>query len=262
MAFLQKAVLRAASETPEGRQALEDAAQSFLGELAKNGQIWGEPLWTWSGQALHVVVKTPCRDSLSGKHSSARVDQAALLLRKHNAGSIGWRPVGTPTSSRRSADEWATCPTFYVYTNAFDDGSPIAAGDTGEGVPLYFLPVSACVREALVSWMSAYKHHDSIWLGSRALERAAYDQLTTFDSDLMKQGRALALDVETAVGRPVYTYLYRYEAPLSDESDRPCPGCDNPWAQAADPSTRGLSWFDFKCDKCRVVSHQGVSSDG
>lgn len=258
MAFLHKAVLRAVRRTQEGRRALDEAAVVLLGELRNNGQIWGEPLVVWSGDELHVVVKAPCRDSLSRRHQSGRVRGAVERLREECAGPLVWRSAGGADDVEICSGEWARCPGFYLFTHALDDTSPVVAGDHGKAVPLYLLPVGDGVRAGLVSWMEAYKHHDNLWLDSGALERAAYGQLAGIESELSRRGRALAKELEAGLGKPVYYYLHRYEALPEGEGERRCPGCGGAWAREGDATTRGLGWFDFLCEGCRVVSHRGV----
>lgn len=43
----------------------EDLLLTYLGDLAKNGQVWGEPLTTWIDDTVHVACHLPCPDSLS-----------------------------------------------------------------------------------------------------------------------------------------------------------------------------------------------------
>lgn len=258
MPFIQEAILRPCNPGDECQAALEDAALSLLGTLSKNGQIWGEPLTAWVDGGLHLLAKTPCEDSLDSRYHSSWVEEDVRRLREHCMGSLSWRSRGTSDTQRCSPPDWEECPALYLFTHAFDDSSPVVAGDNGEPVPLYLLQIDPRDREALLFWMRAYRHHDSIWLDSRALEKAAYEQLGAINSELSQRGRALAIGLERALKKPTYYYLHRYHGLRDGEADRPCPGCGGRWARRSDPSTRGLAWFDFRCDECRIVSHQGV----
>lgn len=260
MPFIQEAVLRPRSLGGECRATLEDAAESVLGELSRNGQIWGRPLTAWVDGSLHLVAKTPCEDSLDSRYSSPWVEEYLRRLGEHCMGPLSWHSRGSRDVARCSPSEWEACPAFYLFTHAFDDGSPVVAGDSGDPAPLYLLRIDPRLREALLSWMSAYRSLDSIWLSSHALEKAAYEQLADIDSGLSRRGRALATEVEGALRRPVYYYLHRYHGLDEGEADRPCPGCGCRWARQSDPSTRGLAWFDFMCEGCRVVSQRAVDA--
>lgn len=259
MSFIHETTLRPAQQTRECRSALEDAAIEHLGHLHKNGQIWGDYLTSWADGCLYLVAKAPSDDSLEPQHRSKWAEESLARLREHCQDALSWRSRGSHDSPRRSSADWAQCESFYLFTHAFDDTSPVVAGDNGDPVPLYLLPIEPELREGLLFWMSSYRHHDSIWLDSRELEDAAYGQLSDARSELSLRGRALAAELEVSVGRPTYYYLQRYHALPDGEAVRPCPGCGRSWARISDSTTRGMGWFDFACDACRLVSHQGVN---
>ena len=125
------------------------------------------------------------------------------------------------------------------------------------------LPVAFEHKEQLYFWQRSYYHHDNIWLGSGALEIGAYRQLADPASELAEHGRDLCREIETATGVPTFYYLMRYWGRLKGEEQRLCPGCGTAWRTERSREWPGRFWqFDFNCDRCRLVSHLGVSTDG
>jgi hypothetical protein len=57
--------------------------------------------------------------------------------------------------------------------------------------------------------------------------------------------------------------LTRYWGRPKGEDQRLCPGCRNPWRAERLQESPGRFWqSDFQCDRCRLVSHVAVSTDG
>lgn len=259
MTYLQETRLRPREHTESARAALDDAAQSMLAMLCKNGQVWGEPLHAWVGEVLKIVALTPYRDSLEPVHHSEWVVRELVKLSSYCADTIRWSTEGTDFGPRPSAADWASCEAFYLFTHALDRTSPVCAGDTGEPAPLYLLPISPRLREDLNRWGAVYGDLDRVWLDSGDLEDATYAQLSELESRFTRDGRAFAAELEQALARPTYYYLKRYHALTSGEESRPCPGCGNPWAQPETSDARGLARFELKCDRCRLISSHGVN---
>jgi predicted nucleic acid-binding Zn ribbon protein len=248
------------SLTPLGALAdLEDLVEVYLGDLSKNGQIWGEPLVTPIDGTLHVACIIPCADSLSDEYASDFV-HGDLEKVVAAAGEPVWRVRGGASAERTTREAWLQCPSFYMRTHLLDRSSPVVAGDSGEAVPLYLLGIDPNLREALLFWMSAYAALDRIWLNSRALEMPAYLELSGFDSDFNRHGRSIAADVERAVGRPVHYYLMTYFVRHPPSVQESCPSCGAPWRAAESARTRGLEAFAFRCDPCRLVADPGVDT--
>jgi predicted nucleic acid-binding Zn ribbon protein len=88
-------------------------------------------------------------------------------------------------------------------------------------------------------------------MGCATLERAALRELSRHDSSLSRRGRAITEKITHATTIPTYTYLYRGSGlSRAQELRRRCPSCGDAWA-LAEPWRR----FDFRCDRCRLVSN-------
>jgi predicted nucleic acid-binding Zn ribbon protein len=81
-------------------------------------------------------------------------------------------------------------------------------------------------------------------------ERWALNQMQEINSPLSKQGRAICSKIEALTSIPTYYYLDNYNKFKNDRLSRPCPGCNKKWGLKTALRNR----YDFKCDKCRIVS--------
>jgi len=82
-------------------------------------------------------------------------------------------------------------------------------------------------------------------------------------SELAEEGRDLCRAIESATGVPTFYYLMRYWGRPKAEERRRCPGCGDAWRTERPREPPNRFWqFDFKCDRCRLVSHLGAANDG
>src|SRR5437867_10465246 len=90
------------------------------------------------------------------------------------------------------------------------------------------------------------------------LELPAYRQLADPRATLAKNGLELCRAIEKATGLSTYYYLHRYYAFERGEERRRCPSCGGQWRRRPrQPVFGGLKGFEFRCDRCRLVSTQG-----
>lgn len=156
--------------------------------------------------------------------------------------------------------DWKTTHSFYLFTHAFDDTSPLCSGKTGKPIPLYLLPISDLDREKAYFGALSYRYHDRIWLDSGELETSTYKQMVEPDSGLSKKGRSLCHKIEHLTNIPTYYFLNRYWGRKVGEENRLCPSCGKTWrVKENDLDTEGFNGFVFRCDSCRLVSHLGDS---
>lgn len=238
---------------------LEEAAEFYLGALLHSGQIGGEYFLTWTKDRLnaHVLLAGPGAFAL--RHHTAQGQQALAKVAEAFGGQPAWSILQDDAGTRPSS--WKGAPFLYLYAHAADWDSPVRRGDAKPPVPVFLLPISPEQKEQLYFWQTSYAHHDHLWLGSGALESAAYRQLADPNSQLAQTGRELGRALETATGVPTFYYLMRFWARSpEDEAQRRCPGCGGQWAipPAAKQPAR-FPVFDFGCDDCRLLSHLGVS---
>jgi len=246
-------------KSPE-RDKLKDAAEWYLAALLKNGQIYGEYQFAWSNAALVAYTHVARPDSLAERHHSewAMSDLNSVV-----------KAFGQPPKCELIDDDvpkrfrsWKRSTSFYLFTHAFDDASPICCGDTGRPIPLYLLPITQQSRQDLYLWARSYNYHDNIWLGSAALEIAAYKQLADPTSDLSVTGRDLCADVERATETSTFYFMHRYWGRNVGEAVRACPVCGRKWHASDSPTDRQpFHRFHFRCKRCRLVSHCADSYD-
>lgn len=236
------------------RDALKDAAESYLASLLKNGQLYGEYLLAWCEDNLVAYTHLPRPDSVAERHHSAWVKKEFDVVVKNFGGPPKCKLIDDDVPKR--FPNWKQSASFYLFTHAFDDTSPVCCGDSGKPIPLYLLPLGQELREHIYFWGCAYKQHDHIWLNSAALEIPAYKQLADPMSDLSANGRELCAQVERATGRPTYYFLMRYWGRNIGEAVRRCPSCGGKWhTSETETDRRPFFQFHFCCQRCRLVSH-------
>ena len=242
-------------------EQLRDAAESYLVEMARAGQISGEYFLSWTRGRLNAHVLLACRSATELRYHSQRGKREL----KQVADAFGKKPLwrilddGAP----QRPPSWKDAPFLYLFTNAFDRFSPVCRGDGKAPIPVCLLPLAFEYQEQLYFWQRTYRHLDHIWLDSGALEIAAYRQLADPESEVSRNGRDLCKEIEAATGVPTYYYLMRYWGRPNGEDQRRCPGCGGAWRAECPQESPGRFWqFDFKCERCRLVSHKGVSLEG
>jgi predicted nucleic acid-binding Zn ribbon protein len=240
------------------RESLKYVAEDYLASLIWNGQIYGDCLLAWSDAQLIGYTRVARPDSFARRYHS----QWGVSALKKLIGALGcdpqWRIIDDDVPKRFPA--WRRSSSFYLFTHAFDDASPVCCGDSGEPIPVYLLPISDQDRQDLYSWAGSYKEFDKVWLASGALEIPAYKQIADPKSDLSVDGRDLCAKIEKATEKPTFYYLPRYWGRNDGEATRLCPLCGGEWRlsdQNADMAP--FHKFQFKCDSCRLVSRIAVS---
>jgi predicted nucleic acid-binding Zn ribbon protein len=139
-----------------------------------------------------------------------------------------------------------------LFTTYLEIQSPVRCGDCFLPVPLYRLPrfMSGEFVE-VITWASAYKSCDSLFMGSSTGERFGYREMSRVNSSLSLRGREICKHFELGTGKPTYYYLHRYYGrSRSVEAARKCPGCERQWLL----KQKWHSLFDFRCEVCRLVS--------
>ncbi|QIF03673.1 DUF2310 family Zn-ribbon-containing protein [Roseimicrobium sp. ORNL1] len=244
------------------RAQFEDAAESYLGELSRGGQIDGAFMLSRSKGQLIAQVLVAAVGAWETRHHSAHGKAELKKVVALFGEAPLWRVLDDDVPERQLS--WKGAPHLYLFTNALDRSSPVCRGDGGAQVPVFRVPVSTDIKERLREWQRSYRHHDHLWLASGTLEMAAYRELADSESELSREGRELCWMVESATGIPTYYYLMRYWSRRpSVEARRSCPGCGCAWrVERSEEGRPRFCDFEFKCDRCRLVSNQGVSTDG
>ncbi len=119
-------------------------------------------------------------------------------------------------------------------------------------MPLYRVPAMASGDfNELICWMSDYPSCDRLQMDCSTLERAATREISRVDRALSTRGRAHAAAIAASTGRPTYYHLHRgHGRSRAAEAARRCPSCDGEWLLA-----RRQHLFDFRCDRCHLLSN-------
>ncbi|WP_158589075.1 Zn-ribbon-containing protein [Alginatibacterium sediminis] len=140
-----------------------------------------------------------------------------------------------------------------VYTNYLSSCTPLRCGDHFMPIPLQFFEQTLGARDfkPLLQWQQNWMALDELQMLGTALVEPARRQISEFDSELSKQGRSLAQQIENLSGVPTYYYIYRGGGQsLATEQERLCPSCGGQWRLAHELH----DVIDFKCDNCKLVS--------
>ena len=235
------------------RAKLEDAAESLLAALWKNGQVEGEHLAAWDGGSFTAWCRVPAADFLEDRYSTDYVadalqEVAAAFGEGPDVRILGdERPIRSPS--------WRSAKSLLLFTNFLDRSSPVSRGDRRQSIPLYALPLDQVEREGRMFWAERYRDTDSLWMDSGALEVPAYREMADVFRPLLAEARELARTIEDRTSVPTYTYLHRYYGRRGGEPGRRCPSCGRKW------TGRGpvAAWyFPLRCDPCRLVTDVAV----
>ncbi len=236
----------------------EDVIETYLAALHRNGQIHDATLLRNLALPFEAYVSIPRPNSLHAKFSSPWVSKTIDRLEKVFGQKPTFELLEPPPQKRYPS--WHSAKSLYLYTDMFEELSPVWSPEFSSPIPLYLIPISYETRDYLSRWVESYQHHDSLWIGCGELEIPAYKNLVNPQSELCKEGREYCHEIESATGIPTYFYLMRYYSYKKNEEKRLCPGCGKKWALKIPfgPSRRP---FEFRCQKCRLVSYSGVEDN-
>ena len=102
----------------------------------------------------------------------------------------------------------------------------------------------------ILSWETNYISCDRLQMNCEVGERWALNQMQEITSQLSKQGLGICRKVEELTSTPTYYYLHNYKKFKGDQLKRHCPKCNKKW----NLETQLHNHYDFKCDKCKIVS--------
>ena len=131
--------------------------------------------------------------------------------------------------------------------------SPLKCADCFGIEPLYKIPKTADEEyHNIISWQSNYQSCDSLQMNCTVGEKFGTSQLSKYNSQLTQQGLKVCQSIEKVTGKKVYYYLYKYTAKShKTELARKCPNCKGDWHLPEPLHNK----FDFKCDKCNLLSN-------
>jgi predicted nucleic acid-binding Zn ribbon protein len=233
-----------------------NAIWGVIAALERNGQVADrEPSVAAARGGYRAVVALPEAGSLRPTLFSRQVRREMRALSRHGIRLRDVRVLGGDPESAATC-KCRTPRSFILETAALITEPPVRCGACRGVVPVYRLPFTSEHNDYddVRYWMRRYRCLDELWLMSGVGEQFAYRELSRCDSDLSWMGRGICRRIEKRTGVPAYYYLYKYYGrSIAAEQKRTCPGCGRKWLLKE-------SWhalYDFRCERCRLVSNIG-----
>lgn len=234
----------------------DDVGYAFYGlmnSLVRQGQIYGDYTHGTVEGELRAFVSLPARDALERRHFSKYAVSYHAKLEKL-LGQPMQVTLLSPGSNQTLDSAWKSSQ-WLALLGTMMDGKSMVKTSSLEPVPSYTLPLDPDTQEQLYFWSRNQERHDGLWFDGTSLELACLKAMADPLSDLNRKAARLAHKVEQAVGKPVYTALFRYYALLGDqETQRPCPLCGADWRVEGEI-------YPFRCHPCRLLGEIGPSED-
>lgn len=230
-----------------------DSIYALLGALYNNGNILGEQqlMVALNKKIVTVFTQVPetaaldrCYFSRVVRKRLATLKSLGVVVIRHKI--LGHDTIsGDPCSCNRSRS-------YILFTHYLTTQSPVRCGDCFRPVALYHLPpFSPADFRAVISWQSAYQAYDTLQMDCGSGEQYAIAEMSGHDSSLSVSGREICGEIERLTNIPTYYYLLRSDGhDVETERKRVCPACGGKWSLAQ--PWHGL--FDFRCDRCRLLS--------
>jgi predicted nucleic acid-binding Zn ribbon protein len=240
-------------DTPENSETQHDEIQWLWGTYRMDGHTLGRESPV-AQQADRFIVFTliPAEDALDtatfNKHIQERLQKLSLVgLSQPIFNILGKDP------SESSACVCSEPSAFILFTTYLTLQSPLRCASCFSPVPLYRIPRFPSEDfHDIISWQSDYQSCDSLQMNCSTGERFATRQLSSYDSSLTQRGLQICKEIEKLTGKPVYYYLYRGTGKSHKGGmERKCRHCGGEWL-LKEPWHK---LFDFRCDKCRLLSN-------
>ncbi|WLF83377.1 DUF2310 family Zn-ribbon-containing protein [Moraxella sp. ZY210820] len=141
-------------------------------------------------------------------------------------------------------------------TRCYSQQSPVKSFEFNP-IPIHYLPKTYHDHEEyhnLICWQRDFQACDSLQIRCTVGETWALNQMGDIHSELSQQGLEICKILMEKLRKPVYYDLYQYYI-LDDEAHRKCPKCGGEW-RLIEPLHEQ---YDFKCDKCYLLSNLGLS---
>jgi predicted nucleic acid-binding Zn ribbon protein len=237
---------------PTEREAQFDAIGSYLAALVRNGNLLKDWLIAAEVHGWTVYAGAPARDAFGKANQNTFAQQRLSNLRKCKIRPPRIRFLGAVSDT--ASDCGCRAPrAYFLFTAFMHTEPPVRCMDCNGVVPLYRLPAPTTGEySALLTWQADYQACDTLQINSTVGVRFAERQMSDLVSSLSRSGLAVCKEIEELTARPVYYYLFRANARShSAEMRRRCPNCGGVW-RLPEPV---YGKFDFKCDKCRLLSN-------
>jgi predicted nucleic acid-binding Zn ribbon protein len=233
--------------------AVEDPCDDVVSCWYKNGQIETSRWHVIRGSnQVRIIASIPDTTALDERNNNVYAQNALDALAAHDFASPKVRVLGID----QAFDAPCVCAvreSLILYTTYLSNSTPVRCGTCFAPVPLYRLPHTRNEEHLdVLHWASDYRACDTLQMHCTTGERFAELQLYRYDSSLSRQGRGIAAELSKRLRVPVYYFLLTSRG-TSDKSERTrvCPSCKGEWLL----SQAWHTLFDFRCDRCSLVSN-------
>jgi predicted nucleic acid-binding Zn ribbon protein len=239
----------------------DDFLYELLVAWQRNGQIISRefPI-ALADKTYRMTVMLPNAEALESQYNNGYVNSAIDKLAAAGFQAPVIKLVGGDPFSAQPC----TCAQhsyLILYANALSLESCLRCGDCFQPMPLYLIPwqtstpTKSELHDRIIFWQGYYKSCDQLQMGCTVGERFGLGEMSRHNSALSKMGLEVCQDIAAVLGMPVYYYLYRYRGrSKAKECQRRCPSCHGEWLLAEQ-----LHYFNFKCDRCRLLSNIAMS---
>lgn len=235
----------------------EAALRTYLEALIFQGQVLGREWPThFAHDSFFCRVVVPSEDALLAAHHSARGHAALAQLGAAGLSYPQLAILGQDLMSNHTdpCHQNGEQPPAYIWYSRFAQmNSVLYCAEHFAPVPLY----QAAFRqdkdyEDVIRWQLQYQALDEVQMQQASVLPSTERSLQGVHSLLNQQGRQLARECAHALQRSVYYALYSgTSADCQSEISKTCPSCGGAWL--LDEPWHGL--FDFRCDRCSLVSN-------
>jgi predicted nucleic acid-binding Zn ribbon protein len=236
--------------SPDTKMSVIESVHNVLASWYKHGQILEG--WVIAERDTDIVahVVLPAPDALAEEFSNryVRADLAKLS-------AIDASPTIKLLGRYPDLDQACSCDSWdwlVLFTNYLAREPPLRCGRCFGPVPLYRIPpVHDDEHLGVLHWQADYKACDTLQMHTGTGERFAEQELFRHDSSLSLRGREVCDSLEQLAKIPVYYYLHRTRGRSRKlEQERTCPSCASAWLLP-----ERLHIFDFRCDRCKLLSN-------
>jgi predicted nucleic acid-binding Zn ribbon protein len=244
------------SEYKKTTDEQEEEVNTFLGILRMDGRILGNELLTIQENGFFkCFAAVPAKDAFKKLDESIYLKKSLKKLDNLKFDKPTLKILGKEISEDISCN-CKNSSAYILFTNYVSIQSPLNCFDCFSPVPLYRIPrFEAGDYHPIISWQSDYKSCDRLQMNCTTGERFAMNQMSRLDSSLSKQGLKICSEIKTSTNKNCYYYLYKYTGKSKKkELERKCPSCNGEWLLKED-----FFKFDFKCDKCHLLSNIAYS---
>lgn len=232
------------------KEDFDDDVAMLMSTLRNNGQILTDDyVLVLHDNHISTYVHTPMDNSLNPEFHNEYVLQRFRQLEEHHSLTIAWNLL--PGGEVAKEGSYQQASSFLLYYSGF---SSLKSMDDFLPIPLYQFPytyIDGKSHNDINFWERDYEAMYRLWMRGAVDEPRMYQYLSHLNSDLNKNGRAIASRVAEVTGKPCYYYLFNYDSEVYAEK---CPSCQEEWRL----SEKLFGEFDLLCNQCRIVSNSRV----